>query len=88
MACETPIVCSDILGFRDVVVNGREALMTPCGDRDALSDALVQLLDDEEMRMQLGMAGRQESMQYSWPRVTSQVLDVYHAVLGRRALRP
>jgi phosphatidyl-myo-inositol alpha-mannosyltransferase len=88
MACETPIVCSDILGFRDVVVNGREALMTPCGDRDALADALVRLLDDEGARIQLGMAGRQESLQYSWPRVTTQVLDVYHAVLGRRVVRP
>src|SRR5678810_13287 len=87
MACETPIVCSDILGFQDVVVNGREALMTPCGDRDALADALVQLLDDEGMRIQLGTAGRHESMRYSWPRVTSQVLDVYHAVMGRVAVR-
>jgi phosphatidyl-myo-inositol alpha-mannosyltransferase len=87
MACETPIVCSDILGFRDVVVNGREAVMTPCGDRDALADALVQLLDDEGARIQLGIAGRQESMQYSWPRVTSQVLDVYHSMLGRGAVQ-
>jgi phosphatidyl-myo-inositol alpha-mannosyltransferase len=87
MACATPIVCSDILGFRDVVKSGREALMTPCGDRDALADALVQLLDDEGMRMQLGTAGRHESMQYSWPRVTSRVLDVYHSVLGQGAAR-
>ncbi len=87
MACETPIVCSDILGFQDVVVNGREALMTPCGDRDALADALVQLLDDEGLRIQLGTTGRYESMKYSWPRVTSQVLDVYHNVMGRVAVR-
>src|SRR3954464_6108385 len=87
MACETPIVCSDILGFQDVVVNGREALMTPCGDRDALADSLVQLLDDEGLRIQLGTTGRYESMKYSWPRVTSQVLDVYHAVMGRVAVR-
>lgn len=86
MACETPIVCSDILGFQDVVVNGREALMTPSGDRDALADALVQLLDDEGLRIQLGTMGRYESMKYSWPRVTSQVLDVYHAVMGRVAI--
>ena len=86
MACETPIVCSDILGFQDVVVNGREALMTPCGDRDALADALVQLLDDEGLRIQLGTTGRHESMKYSWPRVTSQVLDVYHRVMGRVAV--
>jgi phosphatidyl-myo-inositol alpha-mannosyltransferase len=87
MACETPIVCSDILGFRDVVVNEREALMTPCGDRDALADALVRLLDDESLRLQLGTNGRHESLQYSWPRVTTQVLDVYHAVLGQGAAR-
>ena len=87
MACATPIVCSDILGFRDVVVHEREALMTPCGDRDALADALVRLLDDENLRIQLGTAGRHESMQYSWPRVTSQVLQVYHSVLGQRAAR-
>ncbi|MBA3671374.1 MAG: glycosyltransferase family 4 protein [Gemmatimonadaceae bacterium] len=86
MACETPIVCSDILGFQDVVENGREALMTPCGDREALADALVQLLDDEGLRIQLGTTGRHESMKYSWPRVTSQVLDVYHAVMGRVAV--
>jgi phosphatidyl-myo-inositol alpha-mannosyltransferase len=86
MACETPIVCSDILGFQDVVVNGREALMTPCGDRDALADALVQLLDDEGLRIQLGTTGRYESMKYAWPRVTSQVLDVYHNVMGRVAV--
>jgi phosphatidylinositol alpha-mannosyltransferase len=84
MACATPIVCSDILGFRDVVVDGREALMTPRGDHDALADALVRLLDDEGLRIQLGTTGRHESMQYSWPRVTSQVLQVYHSVLGQR----
>ena len=87
MACATPIVCSDILGFRDVVVHEREALMTHCGDADALADALVRLLDDEGLRIQLGTTGRHEAMQYSWPRVTSQVLEVYRTVLGQRAAR-
>src|SRR6478736_224991 len=32
MACETPVVCSDIYGFRDVVKHEREALMVHCGD--------------------------------------------------------
>jgi phosphatidylinositol alpha-mannosyltransferase len=87
MACATPIVCSDILGFRDVVVHEREALMTRCGDADALADALVRLLDDEALRIQLGTTGRHEAMQYSWPRVTSQVLEVYQTVLGQRTAR-
>ena len=82
MACETPVVCSDILGFCDVVVHGREALMHSCGDRDALADQLVQVLDDQGLAIQLGTTGRQNSLEYSWARVTSRVLDVYQNVLG------
>jgi len=82
MACETPIVCSDILGFRDVVKHGREALMVPSGDRNALADALVRILDDTSLASRLGATGRANALDYSWANVTSQVLDVYHSVLG------
>ena len=85
MACETPVVCSDILGFRDVVQHEREALMVPCGDRVALADALVRVLDDPALAMRLGATGRQQSLSYSWPRVTKRVLDVYRRVLGNVA---
>lgn len=83
MACETPIVCSDILGFRDVVKNEREALMTHCGDTTELADALVRILDDEDLAARLGKVGRERAQRYSWQSVTSAVLDVYAAVLGR-----
>lgn len=83
MACETPIVCSDILGFRDVVKHEREALMTHCGDTDQLADALVRLLDNEDLQVRLGKVGRERAQRYSWQSVTSAVLDVYATVLGR-----
>ncbi len=86
MACETPVVCSDILGFRDVVEHEREALMFPCGDADALADDLVRLLDDETLRARLGKTGRENSLKYGWPSVTAAVLDVYASVLGKRKI--
>jgi phosphatidylinositol alpha-mannosyltransferase len=86
MACETPIVCSDILGFRDVVKHEREALMFHCGDRDALADNLVRLLDDETLRARLGKTGRQEAQKYGWPTVTDAVLDIYAGVLGVKSV--
>jgi phosphatidylinositol alpha-mannosyltransferase len=82
MACETPIVCSDILGFRDVVADGREALMVPSGDRNAIADAIVRVLDDPGLARRLGATGRLNALDYSWSRVTSQVLEVYQGVLG------
>jgi phosphatidyl-myo-inositol alpha-mannosyltransferase len=82
MACQTPIVCSDILGFRDVVMHGREALMVPREDRDALANGLVHLLDDEALRVRLGETGRRRALEYDWRRVTSAILDVYQDVLS------
>lgn len=82
MSCEVPIVCSDILGFRDVVQHGREALMVPRADSDALANALVRLLADPELRARLGETGRARSLEYDWTRVTSTVLAVYDEVLG------
>jgi phosphatidylinositol alpha-mannosyltransferase len=82
MACQTPIVCSDILGFRDVVMHGREALMVPREDRGALANGLVHLLDDENLRTRLGETGRKRAQEYDWRRVTAQILDVYHDVLS------
>jgi phosphatidylinositol alpha-mannosyltransferase len=82
MACETPIVCSDILGFRDVVADGREAIMVPSGDRDAIAEALVTVLDDPALGRRLGETGRANALNYSWSNVTSQVLEVYQDILG------
>ena len=85
MACERPIVCSDIPGFRNVVRNGHEALMVPRQNATAMAHALVRLLDDETLRARMGKAGRQTALNYSWDRVTDAVLGVYADVLGEAA---
>ena len=82
MACETPIVCSDILGFRDVVAHAREAWMVPRRDVQALANGLVHLLDDEPLRRRMGMTGREQVKRYDWASVTEQVLGVYREVLS------
>lgn len=83
MACETPIVCSRIPGFRDVVRNDREALMVPPQDHHAFAAALTRLLDDETLRARMGKAGRQNALRYDWRNVTDEVLGVYADVLAR-----
>lgn len=86
MACATPIACSNIPGFWDVVAHRREALMVENRDPGVLADALVELLDDASLRDRLGESGRQRSLQYDWARVTRRVLDEYASVLGLAAV--
>ena len=86
MASGTPIVCSDIFGFREVVSHEREALLFPCGDHERLADALIRLLDDPALRARLGRTGRARSHMYNWTHVTDAVLDVYARVRGLAAV--
>ncbi len=57
--------------------------MIPCGDRQALADAIVTLLEDEQLRTRLGETGRREAEQYGWPKVSQRVLGLYDRVLNR-----
>ncbi len=81
MACATPIVCSDIEGFRDVVQDGREAMFAAVNEPAALADSLVRLIDDENLCRRLGRAGEETVSRYAWPFVAERVLGVYADVL-------
>ena len=85
-ACATPIVCSDIRGFDEVVQHEREALMVRPGDASALADGLMRVLDDDALRARLGAAGRERALQFDWERVTDRVLDVYARLLGHASV--
>ncbi|HEX5581617.1 MAG TPA: glycosyltransferase family 4 protein [Gemmatimonadaceae bacterium] len=81
MACGAPIACYDTPGFRNVVRDGREALMTTPGDTAALARSLARLLDDDTLRARMAAAGRTRALGYAWPRVTDQVLGIYARAL-------
>jgi phosphatidylinositol alpha-mannosyltransferase len=82
-ACATPVVASDIEGYRDVMTP-ETGLTVPPGDTDALIRAVVDLLADEHRRCRLGEQARQLAEErYSWRRIGTQLVDVYERVLGR-----
>jgi phosphatidylinositol alpha-mannosyltransferase len=81
MACATPLVVSDITGFRELVACGQEAVLVPPDDPAAWAAAVLELLGDSHRRKIMGMAGLKKASHYSWPRVAHQVLEVYREVL-------
>ena len=65
-ACATPVVASDIPGYRDVITP-ETAIGVPPEDPAALADAVSSLLEDEPLRRALGEAARREAIeQYAW----------------------
>jgi phosphatidylinositol alpha-mannosyltransferase len=82
-ACATPVVASDIGGYREVIEPGTGVLVPP-RDPDALADALVALLEDEERRRSIGIAARELAKErYSWDRIARRLVEIYEEVTGR-----
>lgn len=87
MASATPVVASDIAGYRWVVEPGTEGLLVPPRSPKHLADALVTLAQDPNRRRQMGAAGRLKAERYDWRVVTDQLERVYEEVRATRSAK-
>jgi glycosyltransferase involved in cell wall biosynthesis len=58
MACGLPVVSTDLPAIRELITPGRDGLLVPPGDVDALAGALRTLLDDPALASALANAAR------------------------------
>jgi len=77
MAAGVPIVASDIHGYKNVVQRGVQGLLVEPRNPRALAAGLYTLANDAELRHRMGEAGRAKAPEYSWDRVTEQIVDFY-----------
>ena len=84
-ACATPVVASDIEGYREVVTPDT-AVPVPAGDVPALVAAVEALLADERRRAAMGTAARRLAEQrYSWHDIARRLEGIYERVTGTEA---
>ena len=55
-AAGTPVVASDIAGYRDVVRDGVDGVLVPAGDAQALAETLRDLWEEPERRGEMARA--------------------------------
>jgi glycosyltransferase involved in cell wall biosynthesis len=77
-----PIVATDVPGCRDVVRHRVNGLLVPPRDASALADSIATLLENEELRVDLGRRGREIVVkEFSAAAVTAQTLALYRELL-------
>ena len=85
--CATPVVASDIAGYRDVMTRETAVAVTPGDPRD-LADAVVALLADESRRRALGNAARRLAQErYSWEQIARRLGGIYERLARGSAVR-
>jgi phosphatidylinositol alpha-mannosyltransferase len=82
-ACATPVVASDIPGYREVVTP-QTSVAVPPGDVEALADAVELLVADEPGREAMGAAARELAVdRYGWADIARRLEEVYARVVDR-----
>ena len=84
MSAGLPVVATDVSGTREVVVDGETGLLVPPDDAQRLADALASLIDDVELRVTLGRAGRRKvAEEYSFDRLVAAKEAFFASIAGR-----
>ena len=77
-----PIVAFDVGGVKEAVQNNVTGFLVQLGDSDALSDAMIKLLEDKALRERMGVSGRKFIVDnFTWDICSQKMLQVYREVL-------
>jgi len=83
MACELPVVVTDVGGVREAVTDGVEGLLVPPRDPAALADALERLWLDPDLRARLGRAGRERVLrEFTLERQLDSLDSIYRSLIA------
>jgi len=81
-AAATPVVASDIDGYRDLV-RARTGILVRPGDDADLADATCTMLTDEATRRACAASARAEAERgYAWPKLAETLLGIYEQLLS------
>lgn len=75
MAAELPVISTDVGGISDIVTDN--GILIPVGDTDALRAAMLQLMEDPELRSHMSQRAKAYAAQYDMDMIADQYATVY-----------
>ena len=85
MAAGLPVVTTDAPGCRDVIREGRDGMMVPHGDTDALARAMERLLNEPSLRHDYAARAAARAAEFDWDSVVGRYVALYERLVGEAA---
>ena len=85
MAAGTPVVSTDIDGYRNVATDGENALLVEAGNAQALASAMSRIIADPRLSTRLTAAGRIHAQSYSLDALADHYVLLYEKALDMEA---
>ena len=83
MACEKPVVVSNVGGLPEVVEDGVTGIVVPVANAQKLAEAIDKLVKDEDLRKRMGKQGRARVERlYNWENNLSSMIKIYDEIIA------
>ena len=79
MALGLPVISTDVGGMSQLIEDGKDGILVPEHDEDAMVEAIEKLIQDQELALQIARAARKKVEAFDWEIVKEEwmkVLDV------------
>lgn len=78
MACETPVIATATEGAVDIISHGEDGFLVPVGNAKKLADAICTIINNPELREQMGKKAREKvERKFSWNTIKMLLKEVY-----------
>lgn len=84
MACEVPVIVTDVDGFREVVDQGKAGIMVPRKDYKIMAEEIYRLMYEPEQRKRIGLLERKRVIEnYNWIKNVEKMESIYLKLINR-----
>ena len=82
-SCKKPVIGAAIGAVKDVIAEAKDGLLMEPNNRESLTQKIALLIDDKELRNQMGAAGYAKVKQhYTWDIITARLRNCYQQSLA------
>lgn len=84
MAAGVPVIASNIGGIPEIVQDGETGLLVSPTDSQTLSQAIIRLIKDEDLRRKMGDLGKERVKEFSSKGMTKKIEQIYDFYIQKK----
>lgn len=77
-----PVITTGIGGIPDLVKDGKNGIIVPVGDKSRISEAMLRLADDSELRRNMGAESAKHAKNFYFPKIEKDLKNLYESLLS------
>lgn len=82
LSCGVPCVSFDCpFGPRNIIIDGNDGILVEYLNSQALADGICRLIEDEDLRKEMGQNGRKNICRYSREKIMQQWVDLFESLV-------